>query len=216
MKNNHISDRVKRMMIGFSLMFGLQMIVAWAAKSWLGIAGDNDNIAGIPLIVAISVYFGGGLVMGLLTEKFIWVEPFLVTLLAVIVNVLFFAIGTATDLTFISIALKSKAPMLPLVINCGLVLLAALAGAFSGARIKMPVDDWISRAAMLFGILSLIIGPYLLLSASGQDRGGLPWYITAIIFLALLIIVGIGYFLSMREQNDADKISISPDRRPAA
>src|SRR4051794_28345677 len=114
----YMLDIIKRMVIGFSLMLGLQMIVAWAGKKWLIVAGDNNNIAGIPLIITVAVYFGGGLVMGLLTGKMSWLEPFLVTLLAVVANVLFSIIG-ATDLTFISIALRSKSPALPLLINCG-------------------------------------------------------------------------------------------------
>jgi hypothetical protein len=210
-----VSDRTKRMTIGFSLMFGLQLIVAWAAQRWFVVAGDNDNIAGIPLILTVSVYFGGGLVMGLLTERFIWVEPFLVTALAVAINVALFITGAGTDLTFISIALSSKSPVLPVLINCGLVMIASLAGAFSGVRIKIPVDDWISRGAMLIGFLSLIVGPYLLLTASGQGRVGFPWYVMGIIILAMLIIVGTGYLLSTREHHEAEDLSISSDHRRA-
>jgi hypothetical protein len=207
-------DRIKRMVIGFSLMLGLQMIVAWTAKAWLIVAGDNDNIAGIPLIITVAVYFGGGLVMGLLTGKMTWLEPFLVTVLAVVANVLFSIIG-GTDLTFISIALHSKSPALPLLVNCGSVMLAVLAGVFIGARIKIPVDDWISRGAMLLGFTSLIIGPYLLLTASGQGHVGFPWYMVVIIILALIATVGTGYLLSTREHNETEDMSISSDHRRA-
>ncbi|MEW6732912.1 MAG: hypothetical protein AB1489_16420 [Acidobacteriota bacterium] len=204
------------MIIGFSLIFGLQMIVGWAAKTWFGIAGDNDNIAGIPLIFTVAVYFGGGLVMGLLKENMSWLEPVLVTVLTVAANIILFIIGAVTDLTLISIALSSKSPTLPLLLNFGSVMLAAFAGAFSGARIKIPIDDWISRGAMVVGFISLLVGPYLLLSASGKDRMGLPWYITVIIILALLIIIGFGYVLSTREHNEAEQISINPDHHKAA
>jgi hypothetical protein len=203
------------MAIGFSLMFGLQFVVAWAARALFGVAGDVNNIVGIPLIFTVAVYFGGGLVMSLLSEEFSWFEPLIVAALAVVINAFCYFLGAAPDLTFVSVAFTSKAPVLPLIVNFGSVILAALAGGFVGARIQSPNDDWISRGAILLGIISLIIGPFLLLTASGQDHGraGLPWYVVTIIALVFLVIVGIGYALSNREHHEADEISISPDHR---
>jgi hypothetical protein len=207
-----MTDRIKRMMIGVGLMFGLQFIVSTAANRWFGVAGDVYNVVGIPLILTVAVYFGGGLVMGLLAEKVNRLELLLASISAVVLNVILYSIGAASDLTFIAIAFGSHTPILSLVINLGSVILAAFAGGFIGARIQTPNNDWISRSIPLLGFLSLVVGPFLLLMASGQNQGrsGLPWYVMVIVGLLFLIVSGVGYFLFNRD-NDAG-ISISPDR----
>lgn len=208
-------DRMNRMLIGFGLMFGLQFVVAWLAKSFFGMAGDANIIIGIPLVITVAVYFGGGLIMGLLSERLNLLEPLAIALLAVALNMACYAVGAAPDLTFMSVALKSGSPVLPLAINLGSVVLASMAGAFLGARLNAHAEDWFSRAATLAGFFSLIFGPFLLLMVSGRDAGrpGLPWYVMVIVGLLFVIVAGIGYALFARKKDDISEISISPDYR---
>ena len=63
-----MTDRSRRLLIGFGLMFGLQFIVAWVARTWFGIVGGSYNIVGLLLIFTVAIYFGGGLAMGLLSH----------------------------------------------------------------------------------------------------------------------------------------------------
>ena len=208
-----MTDGIKRMMIGVGLMFGLQFIVSTAANRWFGVAGDVYNVVGIPLILTVAVYFGGGLVMGLLAEKVNRLEILIAAISAVVLNIILYSTGIAPDLTLIAIAFGSHSPALSLIINLGSVILAAFAGGFIGARIQTPNNDWISRSIPLLGFLSLVVGPFLLLMASGQNQGrsGLPWYVMAIVGLLFLVVSGVGYFLFNRD-TDAG-MSISPDRR---
>ncbi|MEW6729874.1 MAG: hypothetical protein AB1489_00930 [Acidobacteriota bacterium] len=225
-----MANRIKRMLIGFILTIGLQFIFAWIARALTTNKSDeaivtNADIAFMPLIFTVAVYLGGGLVMGLLMEKFDWrerLEPLAIAIIAVSISVLlnaflsFMGVGPAPDLFIASIliGLKERA-VVPLIINFGSVILAAVIGAFIGTRVKTPTDDWISRGATLLGLVSLVLGPFLLLISSAKDQGrpGLPWYVMTIIVLVFLVVAGIGYILFMREHNEAEEISISPDRR---
>jgi hypothetical protein len=66
MKKYIMSDRVKLMAIRFNLIFGLLMIVAWAAKAWFVVADGHQNLAGIPLFFTVAISVGGGILMGLI------------------------------------------------------------------------------------------------------------------------------------------------------
>jgi hypothetical protein len=79
MKKNIMSDRVKQMAIGFSLILGLQVIFAWTLKAWFVDAADYKNLVGIPLFITVAISVGGGILMGIITEKLIRLEPSLVT-----------------------------------------------------------------------------------------------------------------------------------------
>jgi hypothetical protein len=206
-----MTDRSKRIGIGLILIVGLQIAVSWTARFWFGIAGDNVNIVGIPLIFTIAVYFGGGLVMGLLSEEMVWFEPVVVSLLALAINVLVFLLGVP-DLTFISITLSSPSPVLPFTINLGAVLIAAIGGVFLGARIQKPADDWLSRSTIILGLISLCFGPFLLLALSNRNIIGFPWYVLVFLFFGLMAIIGFGYLLFKRHHDSSDEFSINPDR----
>jgi hypothetical protein len=207
-----MTDRIKRTVIGLSLVVGLQIAVAWIAKFWFGTAGDNIDIVGIPIIFTIAIYFGGGLVMGLLSEKMVWLEPIVVSLLAVIINILLFVVGVP-DLTFISITLSSQSPVFAFSFNLGLVIVAVIGGVFLGARVQTPVDDWLSRSTTIFGLIGLCFGPFLLLALSSRSIIGFPWYVLVSLFFGLMAIFGFGYLLFARKHDDMDEISISPDHR---
>ena len=131
-----MTDRNRRLLIGFALMFGLQFIVAWIARTWFGIVGGASNIVGILLIFTVAIYFGGGMVMGLLSERMLWLEVLAVSSGAVILNSLLYLIGAAPDLTFIAVAFSSKSPAIFLLVNFSSMILSAVIGDYIGVRIK--------------------------------------------------------------------------------
>jgi hypothetical protein len=131
-----MTDRNRRILLGFVLMFGLQFIVAWIARTWFGIVGNANNIVGFLLIFTVAIYFGGGMIMGLLSEKMIWAEVLATASVAVILNSLLYLIGAAPDLTFISVAFSSKSPILFMFINFASMILSAVLGDYIGVRVK--------------------------------------------------------------------------------
>jgi hypothetical protein len=136
-----MTDRNRRLLIGFGLMFGLQFIVAWVARTWLGIVGSVNNIVGILLIFTIAIYFGGGLVMGLLSERSKWLELLAVSTGAVILNVILYIAGVVADLTFISAAFSSRSPVLFMLANFSGVIFSASIGYVIGVRIQRQPNE---------------------------------------------------------------------------
>ena len=136
-----MTDRRRRLLIGFGLMFGLQFIVAWVARTWFGIVGGSYNIVGLLLIFTVAIYVGGGLAMGLLSEKAAWLELLLTASCSVILNTLLYVVGVAPDLTFISAALVSKSPIFLLLINFSSMVAAALIGYFIGFRMQQQPNE---------------------------------------------------------------------------
>jgi hypothetical protein len=130
-----MTERNRHLLIGFGLMFGLQLIVAWIARAWFGIVGGANDIVGIMLIFTVAIYFGGGMVMGLLAEKRAWYEPLAVASISVILNALLYLVGAAPDLTFISAVGNSSSPVILLLVNFGSMLASSLGGYYIGQRI---------------------------------------------------------------------------------
>ncbi len=136
-----MTDRNRRMLIGFGLIFGLQFVVAWVARTWFGIVGSANNIVGLLLIFTVAVYFGGGMVMGLLSEKANWLELLMTASSAIILNSLLYIIGVAPDLTFISVAFNSKSPALLLLTNFSSMILTAFIGYAIGVHIQRQPNE---------------------------------------------------------------------------
>jgi hypothetical protein len=66
------------------------------------------------------------------------------------------------------------------------------------------------RSAGLFGIITAVTGPFLLLTIGGSN---LPWYAWMITLLLMLLVIGRGRYMFMLESKEAEAISISPKRR---
>lgn len=211
--------RMKRLLIGFGIMFGMQFLAAYLG---LKTGGNNpESTFYIMLGFTLAAYFGGGLVMGLLSDRIIVLEPAFAALISVAANASLAALSTKStgelgiaDVLFTSYAIQKMA-VGSLLLAVGAVVAAALVGALVGERIAIPTYDWISSAATLFGLICLVIGPIFLLSRTGTERGlpGIPAPFMIIIVLLFLVVVGIGYFLFTRETNEAEEISISPEKR---
>jgi uncharacterized membrane protein len=69
-----------------------------------------------------------------------------------------------------------------------------------------------SRTAAVMGIIVAIGGPVAIIAFGGSESSNLPWFIWAIVALALLLVIWRGYYL-FTVTHDAKDISISPNRR---
>ena len=69
-----------------------------------------------------------------------------------------------------------------------------------------------TRTAAVIGIIAAIGGPVAIIAFGGSEASNLPWFVWAIVLVALLLVVWRGYFLFTRT-HDATDISISPNRR---
>jgi len=69
-----------------------------------------------------------------------------------------------------------------------------------------------SRTAAVVGILAAVCGPIAIIAFGGIEASNLPWFVWAIVIIALLLVIWRGYYL-FTISHDAKDMSISPDRR---
>ncbi len=69
-----------------------------------------------------------------------------------------------------------------------------------------------TRTAVVIGIIAAVAGPVLMIAFGGSQTSNLPWYVWAIVLLALSLVILRGYYL-FTLTHDAKDISISPNRR---
>ena len=69
-----------------------------------------------------------------------------------------------------------------------------------------------TRAAAVVGIIAAIGGPTAIIAFGGIEASNLPWFVWAIVIIALMLVVWRGYYL-FTVNHDAKDISISPNRR---
>jgi len=69
-----------------------------------------------------------------------------------------------------------------------------------------------TRTAAVIGIIAAIGGPVAIVAFGGSEASNLPWFIWAIVLLALLLVIWRGYYL-FTLTHDAKDISIIPNRR---
>jgi uncharacterized membrane protein len=69
-----------------------------------------------------------------------------------------------------------------------------------------------SRTAAVVGIVAAIGGPVAIIAFGGNEASNVPWFVWAIVLVALLLVIWRGYYL-FTVNHDADDISISPNRR---
>ncbi|MFY9555456.1 MAG: hypothetical protein WAV47_12160 [Blastocatellia bacterium] len=69
-----------------------------------------------------------------------------------------------------------------------------------------------TRTAAVIGIIAAVGGPFMMIAFGGSQASNLPWYVWTLALLALLLVVGAGYFLFTRN-HDAKDISIRPNPR---
>jgi hypothetical protein len=69
-----------------------------------------------------------------------------------------------------------------------------------------------TRTAAVIGIVAAIGGPAAIIAFGGTEASNLPWFVWALVLLALLLVVWRGYYLST-VSHDGKDISISPNRQ---
>lgn len=222
-----MKHRVRWMLIGLGLTFGLQSVIGLLASLFFFSGSPTSSPQGVAAALVFGLIIGtflvGGFVVGLMNEKNRLVDASAVALLTLTLGGIVFAFSSGVGDRFYFTASWLSDPSGKLSITAGsviyvaLTLIAAATGAYIGYRVRVPGDRQFDRIAALAGLLGAVVGPFVLFSIGGDDGTAgsnqrFPWYFLVIILLLVLVIMGIGFLMFTRETHEAEDISISPPK----
>jgi len=227
-----MSKRIKWIIIGLGFAFGLQVLISLAytavafgaARSSASV--PQETVSVIALGVTLGAFLIGGFVVGWTEESFRLVDAVVVALLTLVLNALVYqALPLANKPQFVSGAwMTDQAGHLAFtsstLLFVALALVAAAAGAYLGWHTAVPSEGFLTRVALLVGLIGAVVGPFVLLALWGRDpsnpsQPGLPIHFVLTVLVLLLVIVGVGFWLFSREAGREatyeEEMSINPE-----
>ncbi len=210
---------LKAVLVGTGVIFGMQFILSALFRVYaqtIAKAGTESLVAGqslsiLLLGVVLGTFFVGGLIIGLMGERLSLGVPVIVALTVVVLSSLVSLGLGLRDFVFL-VTYEQEAAWFSNVMTIALAVLAILGGSLIGERIQTPTaEEQLARWVVVIALALILVGPFYFLIPFG-----LPWYIAIIATLAILVLVGVGYFLFTQGptvEQDMSEISISPERR---
>lgn len=205
--------RMKWLVAGLGLMFGIQLVIAWAIRLGFSTTVSNpESTFFVAVGYTIAAFLLGGLIMGIMSERRLFIEPIAAATGALLLNWASAAANLSGEVVFFGDALRRAIEGSHVAANLGyasgvlvLAVGAALWGAQIGDRIETPTEDWLSRTALILGFAGLVAGPYVMLI------GQVPLALLSLV--AACILVGLGWGVYRFEHHQVEEISISPRPR---
>jgi len=224
-------NRIKWVLVALGVAFGLQVLIS-VVYTWIAYSAAGSGLPvpqGTTSVVvfgfAVGTYLVGGFLVGLMNDKLRIGDGIIVALLTLVPAMLvYLALPEGNRAQFVIGVLLSDAAGTLVLSGRSIVFImsgtmASALGAYIGWHATVPQEGIFDRIALALGLLGAIVGPFILLAVGGHDpdnsnRPGLPWYFLTIVLVLVLVIIAVGFVRFARESQDADDISISPDRPP--
>jgi hypothetical protein len=199
-----MKERIKWALVGFGFMFGLQILIGQMVRLFAGTSSNPDTYYLIIVGLTLGTFLVGGIIIGVMLDQMAVIESIVAAIAALALNALlsvssnpishnplFFGQSTTGWSIFVGV----------------LAIVLAIAGAFIGERINTPQSDALSSALLIIGLLSVIVGPYVLLIREMPGRA------IAVIGVILLVSIAIALWLFTHERSPVEDVSIRPDNR---
>ena len=199
-----MKERIKWALVGFSFMFGLQVLIGQFLRLLFNVSANPDTYYFIIVGGTLGAFLIGGMIIGVMLDEIALVESIVAAIVALAVNALLSKVGVSHNPLFFA---ESRNIGWSFIVVAVAIVLAS-GGAFIGARINTPQSDWLSNALLITGLVAVVVGPYVLLI------GEVPVYALIAVGLFLVTAVGIALWLFTRGNHSAEEISINPDHRP--
>ena len=196
-----MKERIKWTLVGFGIMFGLQVLIGQILRLFSGITTNQDTYYFIIVGGTLGTFLVGGIVIGLMLDEHAVIESIVAAISALVLNALLSKVGVSHNPLFF--AESNNALWSGIVVVIAVIL--AIAGSLIGGRINAPQSDWVSNALLVIGLIAVVVGPYVLLINE------VPVFALVIIGAVMLIGVGIAIWLFRHESHPEDDMSISPD-----
>ena len=161
-----MKERLKWLCVGVGVMFGMQLLILFIVHNLIPATappGFSNLLATI--VYTLVAFLAGGFVIGLMAERIEIVEPVVATVLTLAIDVLTTLAGGLSGMFLFSYAFRQGDYGVALTIGC-VGVVAALAGALAGERLEAPVESWINQALTILGLVGLVMGPYIVISAA--------------------------------------------------
>jgi MFS family permease len=214
--------QTKRVLIGLGFTFGLQALISFIASLLLFKQAAKDAPQTITFLILLALtlgaFFAGGFIIGLMSDTIRLTDSAIVTTLALLLSVLVLTVSTEGNSHYLVTSWISDSSGRWLIsgqtfLYIAFALIASSAGNYLGWHIHVPQENQFDRIAMLIGLLGAIVGPFVLFAIGGDSsdevsQQGLPWYFLVIVILLVLVIMGLGFVMFMRESHHAQDISI--------
>ncbi|MEW6127030.1 MAG: hypothetical protein AB1757_08325 [Acidobacteriota bacterium] len=221
-----MNRQTKRMLIGLGFTFGSQALISFVASLVFFNQAATTSPSGITLLLlfalTLGAFFAGGFIVGLMSDELSLIDSASVTLLTLILSILVLAVsGEGGTHYFMANWINDASGRWSIsgqtFLYFILALLASSAGNYLGWHLNIPQENQFDRVALLIGLLGTIIGPFVLFSIGGNNpndasQQGLPWYFLVIVILVVLVIIGLGFLMFMRESHHNEEISIHPPK----
>lgn len=208
-------ERMKWIVAGLGLMYGIQLAIAWAIRLWFSSTVSNpESTFFVAVGYTVAAFMLGGLVMGMMSNRRLLVEPIVAAAGALLLNWASASVNLSGEVLFFGDAVRRTFEGGHVAANLGyaagvliVAILAGIWGAQIGDRIETPMEDKLSRTALILGFAGLVAGPYVMLI------GHVPLALLSIAAAGLL--AGLGWGIYRFERHHEEEISISPKSRLA-
>ena len=200
-----MKERAKWLLVGIGVMYAMQLLILFLIHNLIPLTAPPgfSTLLGT-VIYTLIAFFVGGFVIGWMAERIEVIEPALATIVTLAIDVITSQTGLLNGLFLFSFAVSQGSYEIALTLGA-VGIVASIAGAFAGERLKIPEEGWINQTLVVLGLAGLILGPFLLMG-SFLPRG------IAIVIGAILL-GGILYVSRWYKQQaiEEEEMSIRPE-----
>ena len=200
-----MKERAKWLLVGIGVMYAMQLLILFLIHNLIPLTAPPgfSTLLGT-VIYTLIAFFVGGFVIGWMAERIEVIEPALATIVTLAIDVITSQTGLLNGLFLFSFAVSQGSYEIALTLGA-VGIVASIAGAFAGERLKIPEEGWLNQTLVVLGLAGLILGPFLLMG-SFLPRG------IAIVIGAILL-GGILYVSRWYKQQaiEEEEMSIRPE-----
>ena len=201
-----MKERLKWLLVGVGVMYAMQLLILFIIHNFIPSTAPPafSNLLGT-VVYTLVAFFMGGFVIGWMAERIEIIEPTLATIVTLTIDVITSLTGLLNGLFLFSFAVLQGSYETALTIGA-VAIVASIAGAFAGERLKVPEEDWISQTLVVMGLAGLVLGPFLLMG-SFLPRG-------AAIIVGAILLGGILFVSRRFKQQDIigeEEMTIRPE-----
>jgi hypothetical protein len=201
-----MKERVKWFLVGVGVMYLMQVLILLLIHNFIPAKAPPEfSILLGTVVYTLIAFFAGGFVIGWMAERIEIIEPTLATIVTLGIDVITSQAGLLSGLFLFTYAVSQRSYGIALTLGA-VAIVASLAGAFAGERMKIPEEDWISHTLVVSGLAGLALGPFLLMGAF-LPRG------IAIVIGAILLggILFVSRWFKRQDIIEEEEMSIRPE-----